>query len=152
STSASLGAASSISLRRLPARTVSHAPFNAVRRNKTAGKNQVANTLQQQALGDLLPPAIKMIVSGHIHMFEALSFGDAKPPRAGTKLAKKPKEPADIDGAPVTAALMLKNFRYMRWDRHGVNWNGRYSTRTVSKLRTASSSIGSLPAKRAETL
>jgi hypothetical protein len=61
---------------------LTHAPFNAVRRNKTTRKNQVANTLQQQALGDLLRPAIKMIVSGHIHMFEALSFGDAKPPRA----------------------------------------------------------------------
>jgi hypothetical protein len=61
---------------------LTHAPFNAVRRNKTTRKNQVANTLQQQAPGDLLPPAIKMIVSGHIHMFEALSFGDAKPPRA----------------------------------------------------------------------
>jgi len=55
-------------------------------------------------------PAIKMIVSGHNHMFEALSFGDAKPPRApqlvvgtgGTKLAKKPEEPADSDGPPVT--------------------------------------------------
>jgi len=72
--------------------------------------------------------------------------------RVATKLAKKPEEPADSDGPPVTAALMLKSFGYMRRDRHGVNWNGRYSTRTVSKLRTASSSIGSLPAKRAETL
>jgi hypothetical protein len=65
-------------------------------------------------------------------MFEALSFGDASPPRApqlvvgtgGTKLAKKPEKPADIDGVPVTAALMLKSFGYMTWDRDGANWKG----------------------------
>ena len=43
--------------------------------------------------------------------------------RVATKLAKKPEEPADSDGPPVTAALMLKSFGYMRRDRHGVNWN-----------------------------
>jgi len=110
---------------------VSHRPFNAVRRHK--GNAQVVdNTVLQDAIGRRLPPAVKMIVSGHIHLFEALSFGDGDPPRAaqlvvgtgGTELAKKPDVPSMINGAPVTAAHFHKGFGYMRWDRHGALWNG----------------------------
>jgi hypothetical protein len=41
----------------------------------------VATYGRHEAIGRALPPSIKMIVSGHIHMFEALSFGDDNPPR-----------------------------------------------------------------------
>jgi hypothetical protein len=39
----------------------------------------VATYGRHEAIGRALPPSIKMIVSGHIHMFEALSFGDDNP-------------------------------------------------------------------------
>jgi len=121
---------------------LSHAPFNAVRvgkkaRNDTDDKalrqeGTVDNTLQQQAIGGLLPPGIKMIVSGHIHLFEALSFGGRIPPQlvvgtGGDKLGKKPKVPAEIAGVPVTASIVLKHFGYMVWDRDdrdGQKWKG----------------------------
>jgi predicted phosphodiesterase len=83
-----------------PAWLLTHAPFNAVKLDKDTGDDQTVNTIQQQAVGDLLPGDIEMIVSGHVHMFEALSFADANPPRppqlvvgtGGVKLAKKPKK------------------------------------------------------------
>src|SRR5215831_9485221 len=113
-----------------PGWLLTHAPFNAVRLKHH--ETEVANTLQQQAIGELVPSDIKMIVSGHVHIFEALSFADADPPRppqlvvgtGGVKLAKKPKKPDDIGGAPVSNAFILKDFAYIVWDREGTNWRG----------------------------
>src|SRR5262245_47696782 len=75
---------------------LTHSPFNAVRRDKTTGKSKLDNTVQQQALGDFLSPNIAMVVSGHIHIFEALTFDDTDPKRpsqlvvgtGGDKLAR----------------------------------------------------------------
>ena len=80
----------------------------------------------------MLPRDIQMIVSGHVHTFEALSFRDINPPRppqlvvgtGGVKLAKKPNKPDNISGAPVNKALILKEFGYIVWDREGTNWSG----------------------------
>jgi hypothetical protein len=79
-----------------PAWLLTHSPFNAVRRDKATGENKIDNTVQQQAIGDALSPNIAMIVSGHIHVFEALTFAPANPERppqlvvgtGGDKLAK----------------------------------------------------------------
>ena len=73
-----------------------------------------------------------MIVSGHIHIFEALSFGQTNLQRrpqlvvgtGGDKLAKKPEEPIVVDGVTVDDALILKSFGYMVLDRDGANWKG----------------------------
>lgn len=118
---------------RSPTWLLTHAPFNAVRLNKNTKEDQVDNTIEQRALGDLLPPAVKLIVSGHVHTFEALSFGEASPARvpqlvvgnSGTKLAKEPEEPTEVGGVPVTSGLVLSKFGYMVWDRDGANWNGQ---------------------------
>jgi len=116
-----------------PTWLLTHAPFNAVRLNKNNQEDQVDNTIEQRALGDLLPPAVKLIVSGHVHAFEALSFGEASPARipqlvvgnSGTKLAKQPEEPTEVGGVRVTSGLILSKFGFMVWDRDGANWNGQ---------------------------
>src|SRR5262249_51857663 len=61
-----------------------HRPLNAMRGDK--GKLVVENRVEQQALGPLMPEAVSMIVSGHIHFFQALDFGAARPAQlvAGT--------------------------------------------------------------------
>ena len=64
-----------------PTWLLSHAPFNAVRLNKDADADEVDDTIQQRALGSLLPATVKLIVSGHVHAFEALSFKEANPAR-----------------------------------------------------------------------
>jgi hypothetical protein len=85
-----------------------------------------------RALGDQLPKDIEMIVSGHIHKFQARSFADAKPPQppqlvvgtGGVRLAKKPNELDEVGGVPVSDALILKRFAYMVWDSEGSSWRG----------------------------
>ena len=115
-----------------PAWLLTHAPFNAVKLDKKTGSDEIVNTIQQQAIGDLLSKDIEMVVSGHVHVFEALSFADARPPRpsqlvvgtGGVKLAKKPDKPEDIGGIPVSDALIVKDFAYIVWDRDGTTWRG----------------------------
>ena len=115
-----------------PAWLLTHSPFNAIRRDKTTGENKVDNTILQEAVGEVLSPDIAMIVSGHIHIFEALTFGQTNPQRrpqlvvgtGGDKLAKKPEKPIVVDGVTVDDALILKSFGYMVLDRDGANWKG----------------------------
>jgi hypothetical protein len=115
-----------------PAWLLTHVPFNAVKFNKATSDDQVVSTVQERAIGDLLSGDIEMIVSGHVHMFEAFSFANANPPRppqlvvgtGGVKLAKKPKKPHEIGGIPVSDALIVKSFAYMVWDRAGTSWSG----------------------------
>jgi len=115
-----------------PAWLLTHSPFNAIRRDKTTGENKVDNTILQEAVGDILSSDIAMIVSGHIHIFEALTFGQTDPQRrpqlvvgtGGDKLAKKPEKPIVVGDVTVDDVLILKSFGYMVWDRDGANWKG----------------------------
>ena len=55
-----------------PAWMLTHVPFNAVVR--TFAGTIVSDTIQHRAIGEQLSRNIKMILSGHVHMFEALQF------------------------------------------------------------------------------
>jgi hypothetical protein len=110
---------------------LSHVSFNAVRLK--SGHTVVDDKVQQGALGQLLPSGIQMIVSGHIHMFEALGFADGTPPQivvgtGGTKLAKQPDDhPKEVNGAKVASAFITKQFGYMLWERDEqdvTKWSG----------------------------
>src|SRR5262249_30923275 len=109
---------------------LTHVPFNSVRVGKKRSDTKLGNTLQRDAVG-VLPAGIKIIISGHIHMFEALNFADSSPPQlvvgtGSTRLSKRPEEPSEIDGVAVKATV-LKHFGYMVWDRDDrdrTTWNG----------------------------
>jgi hypothetical protein len=111
---------------------LTHSPFYGVRRDKTTGEDKIDNAIEAEAVGKALSPNIEMITSGHIHMFEALTFGRSNsqwPPQfivgtGGDKLAKKPTEPDQVFGVRVGNSLILKNFAYMIWDRDEANWKG----------------------------
>jgi predicted phosphodiesterase len=110
---------------------LTHVTFNAVRRK--GDDTAVDNTVQQAALGSRLSK-IQMLVSGHIHMFEAVSFANNKPPQlvvgtGGTKLAKQPDIPPTINGLNVaqSKSMVDKDFGYMLWERDkktATKWAG----------------------------
>jgi predicted phosphodiesterase len=115
---------------------LTHAPFYGVRLDKKTQKNKIDNTIEMDAIGRALSPNIQMIVSGHIHVFEALSFArtDSQsdpqwPPQlvvgtGGDKLTKEPHEPDKVFDRQVDHALIRRNFAYMILDRDGANWKG----------------------------
>ena len=112
-----------------------HKPVNgmlAMPGNRDA--NIVANKVLQVALGADMPASVKMYVAGHIHFFQAIEFGAARPPQlvvgtGGDNLEGMPKAAvvgADINGLKALAAVTYSGFAYMVWDRAGSNnvWNG----------------------------
>jgi Calcineurin-like phosphoesterase len=111
---------------------VSHRPLNAMRAADGRPVNVVENAVQEQALGSLLPPGVRMTVAGHIHFFQAVDFGGASPPQlvvgtGGDNLAPTPPVSvvgADINGHKVVNSVTYSGFAYMVWDRLGDLWTG----------------------------
>jgi hypothetical protein len=90
-----------------------------------AQSNIVSNKVLQLALGDDLPASVQMIASGHIHFFQAVDFGGARPPQlvvgiGGDNLEGMPAKSVagtEINGLKVVNAVTHSGFGYMVWDR-----------------------------------
>jgi predicted phosphodiesterase len=103
-----------------------HRPLNAMLATPSgAPSNIVSNKVLQRALGAVMPASIRMIVSGHIHFFQAVDFGGVRPPQlvvgtGGDNLNVMPPLSligADINGRKVVNAATYSGFGYMVWDR-----------------------------------
>jgi hypothetical protein len=110
-----------------------HRPFNAMLGNKSGEpRNIVSNKVLQFALGADMPTGVRMIVSGHIHFFQAVDFGGVRPPElvvggGGDRLDPIPPLSvigSDINGAKVVDSVTYGGFGYMVWDRAGSAWSG----------------------------
>jgi len=111
-----------------------HRPFNGVLATPGgAATNLVSNKVLQQGIGPDLPASVRMIASGHIHLFQAVDFGGARPPQlvvgtGGDNLDKGPPqslEGSDINGRKVISAATYPRFGYMVWDRlDATTWSG----------------------------
>lgn len=95
--------------------------------------NIVSNRVLQAALGADMPAGVQMYVAGHVHFFQAIDFGGARPAQlvvgtGGDNLEGMPKTGvagADINGLKARAAVTYSGFAYMVWDRSGTNaWSG----------------------------
>src|SRR5262249_3959827 len=110
----------------------SHRPFNAMRSDDRQPVNVVDNSVQELALGSVLPAGVRMTVAGHIHFFQAVDFGGVRPPQlvvgtGGDNLAAAPPVSvvgADINGRKVVNSVTYSGFAYMIWDRAGNLWTG----------------------------
>jgi hypothetical protein len=90
---------------------------------------QGTNPTLQAASGNSLPATVRLILAGHIHNFEAVSFADRQPQfvvgNSGTSLDPAIDEPLvglEVGGAPVTAATTLHRFGYMTLEPSGGDW------------------------------
>jgi hypothetical protein len=113
---------------------VTHKPVNGMLAKPGDRQvNIVANKVLQAALGADTPAGVRMDVSGHIHFFQAVDFGGARPPQlvvgtGGDKLEGMPVANvagADINGLKALNAVTYSGFAYMVWDHAGDNvWSG----------------------------
>jgi len=123
-------------LAKIPANAwlVAHKPVNAMLAKPGDPEvNIVSNQVLQAALGPDMPASVQMEVAGHIHFFQAVDFGNSRPPQlvvgtGGDNLEGMPKASvtgADINGMKAFNAVTYSGFAYMIWDRAGNNvWNG----------------------------
>jgi len=111
---------------------ITHRPMNAMRSAIGSGPDAVENSIQQAAVGDQLPPGVRMVVSGHNHFFQALDFAGVRPPQlvvgtGGNKLVPIPREALagkEVNGALVVDAAARYGYGYMVWDKSDVGWEG----------------------------
>jgi hypothetical protein len=105
---------------------VTHKPVNAMLAKPGDPKvNIVSNRILQPALGADMPASVRMYVGGHIHFFQAVDFGGARPAQVvvgtgGDNLEGVPTASvtgADINGSTAINAVTYSGFAYMVWDR-----------------------------------
>ena len=116
---------------------VSHRPIWGI------GRNFELNQTLQRALAEWegkLPPGIDLALSGHMHMFEILSFEDGRSPQlivgtGGTKLdraIKRRLEGTKLGGTIVSHGRALREFGFiMLMPRQGASgWTATFVTGT----------------------
>ncbi len=111
-----------------------HKPINAMLAKRGDPQtNIVSNNTLQLALGGEMPANVRMYVAGHIHFFQAVDFGGARPPQlvvgtGGDNLEGMPQASitgADLNGRKVVNAVTYSGFAYMVWDRLDKDlWSG----------------------------
>jgi hypothetical protein len=111
-----------------------HKPVNAMLADPRDPKvNVPSNRVLQAALGPDMPASVRVTVAGHIHFFQAVDFGGARPPQlvvgtGGDNLEGMPNAPvtgADLNGRTVVNAKTYSGFGYMVWDRvDATSWTG----------------------------
>jgi hypothetical protein len=103
----------------------------------------VTNPTLQQASGNALPPKAQLVLSGHLHSVEVLSFSGRRPPQvvsggAGTQLDPQLTAPfvgADIAGRTVTDGEVLSRFGFMTLARRARRPGWKLAFRDPSGVR-----------------
>jgi len=111
---------------------VTHRPLDAMRPGSKDGVGVVENSIQDKALGPIMPENVRMFVSGHIHFFQAVDFGGARPPQLVVGTGGDNLEPIppmslvglQVNGKTVASSAAYSGFAYMVWDRSGNSWLG----------------------------
>jgi Calcineurin-like phosphoesterase len=112
---------------------VTHRPLWGVGQSNRAKEGpslfQLNATLQAASANDL-PPSITLVLSGHVHLFEALSFAAGRPPQlivghGGTALDPAITVPfvgTEIAGATVAEGMALDGFGFTTLERSDSGW------------------------------
>ncbi len=109
---------------------VDHHPFWAVKPGKDGAKPSSETDALQQAWDQVSPKGINMVLSGHTHLFELLSYGAQRPLQivagdAGTSLDKG--VPHQINGADIYGVMVEQSededeFGYTLLNRSASGW------------------------------
>lgn len=132
---------------------VDHHPFWAVRPGKNGAAPISETDALQQAWDQASPKGIGMVLSGHTHVFELLSYGGARPLQivagdAGTSLDKG--VPRRVNGAEIYGVMVEQSagedeFGYSFLSKSGDRWT--LSLRTPEKKELLNCTIESGKAK-----
>jgi hypothetical protein len=115
---------------------VDHHPFFGIRPGDSGSPPVVQTVTLQEAWDRAAPKGIDMILSGHTHLFEALSYGWARPVQivageGGTSLAGGLPEAVnglDVHGVIVASSANQAQFGYVLLIKHRTGWNLKLKT------------------------
>lgn len=124
---------------------VDHHPFFGIRPGDANGSPPVGQTATlQEAWDRAAPKGIDMILSGHTHLFEALSYGSTRPIQilagdGGTSLAGALPEKVnglDVHGVMVAASENQVQFGYVLFTKSGAGWHLALKTPANQSIAT----------------
>lgn len=126
---------------------ISHRPIWGIKAGSKGERDQLRtlNETLQQAWALSPIPGVDLVLSGHIHLFEALALKGSKPPAqlvlgdGGTKLAHKIKSvPKDFafGGVTVADATVYADFGYAILEADDAGWKLKLKSREGKKLAT----------------
>ena len=110
-----------------------HRPFWGVaHRGEADGVEQLfrPNATLQAAARQQWPAGVQLVLSGHVHLFELLDYGAARPPQlvagtGGTLLdaaVTTPLAGVEIDGVPIAAGHAAQRFGFVTLEAAGDDW------------------------------
>jgi len=113
---------------------LTHRPIWAVgHEGEEAGVEELFynNPTLQAALGDGSLPGVGLVQSGHLHLFEALSFGSERPPQlvvgtGGTALdppISTPLAGLEVAGGTVSSGTSVDHWGYLAMEPAGDGWS-----------------------------
>jgi hypothetical protein len=110
---------------------VDHHPFFAIKPAASGQPPAVQTATLREAWDRAAPKGMDMILSGHTHLFEALSYGSARPIQivagdGGTNLDGALPEKVngmDVEGVMVAASENQRQFGYVLFSKAGAAWN-----------------------------
>jgi len=111
---------------------LTHRPIWALAEYRGARPGEQLNATQQAAIRGIVPPALDMVISGHVHDFTSYDFGPERPAQLvvgnGGTSGDPIEQPLDvgtmIDGMPILHAMGVAAFGYLVLDRAGEGWTG----------------------------
>ncbi len=132
---------------------VTHIPLWGIRHVETTnGQERLSfdNPLLRAASGNSLSPGVKLVLAGHIHLFELLSFTTPRAPQivvgnGGTLLGPSVTTPLpglQVAGAQVTAGRVLRQFGYLTLEASGAAWTA--TLRDTGGMPVLACAIGNL--------
>jgi hypothetical protein len=108
---------------------LSHRPMWALDPGQSGTDLQVFNATLQQASQNTLPPGVRLVLTGHIHLAEVLGFSGGRPPQmvagiGGTLLLPDIEQDVvgmDVAGAVLTTATITSDHGFITFEprRHG---------------------------------
>jgi hypothetical protein len=109
---------------------LSHRPMWGLAPDGSATDLRVFNATLQDASQNTLPPGVQLVLTGHIHLAEVLSFDGGRPPQmvagiGGTLLLPDIDEDLvgkEVAGAVLTAATITSNHGFITFERRPHGW------------------------------
>ena len=130
---------------------VTHIPFWGFKAGEASGPPVALSASLEEAWNQAAPAGIRMILSGHIHLFEFVTFDRGRPPQlvagtGGTQLAMSIDAPAagtGVRGAAVTNSETQQKWGYTLLERKTRSWTltleSRHKALVTCKVSGASS-------------
>ena len=136
---------------------LTHRPVWALAQGDVATPGVTLNATEQAAIRDLVPPALDMVLSGHVHDFTSYEFGPTRPAQlvvgeGGDRndAIVQPVGPGvTIDGLKLRRGFAIPDYGYVVLHRVGQGWAGTvYSVtdRVLARCRLRGREVACHPA------